>query len=67
MPNWFTTAPIQVPDNADKPATILYGPHGEALVLRQPRSIGFRPPGLGEQLEDKGERNSRPTPPDVSA
>jgi len=37
-------APIDVPDNDQKRETVLYGPRGEALLIREPRPIGFRHP-----------------------
>ena len=35
--------PTQVPDNAqESKTTLLYGPRGESIVVRQPRPVGFR-------------------------
>lgn len=44
MSNWYTRPPIDVPENAQKPQTVIYGPRGESLVQKVPRSVGFRPP-----------------------
>jgi hypothetical protein len=37
-------APIDVPENAQRRETVLYGPHGEPIVVKEPRVVGFRPP-----------------------
>jgi hypothetical protein len=44
MSNWYSPRPMDVPDNAQKPETVIYGPRGEALIKREPRPIGFRQP-----------------------
>ncbi len=35
---------VHVPENIQKPEVILYGPRNEALLIKQPRTVGFRPP-----------------------
>ncbi len=60
MSNWFTTAPLQVPDQAQKRETVLYGPRGEPLVVREPRPVGFRPPPLNPTLIGHIQRGPKP-------
>jgi hypothetical protein len=49
MTTWDTRAPIDVLDNAQTRRTVLYGPRGEALVVREPRRLGFREPSTCER------------------
>lgn len=38
------SVPLQMPDAKDDRKTLLYGPHGQAILIQQPRTLGFKPP-----------------------
>ena len=38
------SVPQQMPDRKETPETLLTDNHGRALLVRQPRCMGFRPP-----------------------
>ncbi len=62
MTDGYNRAPIDVPEQAQVRETVIYGPRGEALIVREPRRIGFRiegrPRGLGG--DDGHEGSGRP-------
>jgi len=40
--------PPIVPDHLQEKKVLIYGPKNEALMIKQPRSIGFKPPVVKE-------------------
>jgi hypothetical protein len=43
------SVPQQMPDRKETRETVLYGPRGEALVVKVPRPFGFRPERIKEK------------------
>ena len=35
---------MEAPENVQKRETVLYGPDGQPLVVKEPRAVGFRTP-----------------------